>query len=330
MSQSRALVTGATGFLGSHIVRELIALGSDVHALARSDASAARLSALGVRPIRGDLADPQALATQIRGAFDVIFHTAADTNTWSRNNALQTRVNVDGTRALLEVAMRTGSGCFVHTSSTSIYGLEDRRLDETSPVCAQDSWINYSRTKALADLSVQEAGRAGLRTVILNPAHIVGPGDTHNWSRLLVMIDRRSLPGVPPGSGDFADVREVARAHVAAWQQASAGERFLLGGTHASFLEFVQIAGRLLNRSVPPRAMPAALVRAMGRLRTAAALFTRREPSLTPEGAALVCHRLEVDSGKAVARLGYRMTPLDSLLADTCAWLREQGLISRR
>jgi len=160
------------------------------------------------------------------------------------------------------------------------------------------------------------------------PAHIFGPGDTHNWSRLIRLIDQRRLPGAPPGSGAFADVREVARAELAAYRLGRFGERYLLGGEHARFLDLIQRIGRLLNRPTPARATPAFALKAYAHASDLWSRVTRRAPEITPEAAAYTCHDLRVDSAKAIRELGYRETPLDTMLADTVAWMRGAGMLA--
>lgn len=322
----RVIVTGASGFLGGHLVAQLRAAQVDVVGLTRSPDAAARLAALGVDAVVGDLLDAAALRSAFAQPADCVFHTAADTSPWRGHAARQTRTNVDGTRAVLAAAQTAGVRRFVYTSSAAVYGRQEGMLRETTPRLGAQSWINYERTKAMAEDAVIAAGGA-IESVILNPAHILGPGDTHNWARLFLLIDQQRLPGAPPGSGAFADVREVARAHVAAWQRAEAGSRFLLGGAQASFLELVQAIAARLGRKAPRRALPAPLLRLHARLLDLCSRLDGREPSLTPESVAFTCHHLRVDSTLATRALDYRLTPLDDLVADTCAWLREQGLL---
>ncbi len=327
----RVLVTGATGFLGGHLLETLRGDGTRVAALVRSADAAERLRTDGVEAFVGALDDAATLRAALRAPTDAVFHTAADTSPWRGHAARQTQTNVEGTRALLAAAESAGVRRFIHTSSVSAYGQQERVLDEDAPRLGAQSWINYERTKAAAEALVAEAGERGrIETVILNPAHILGPGDRHNWARLFLLIDQNALPGAPPGSGAFADVREVARAEVAAWRRPVAGRRFLLGGAQASFLDLVQaIAGRL-GRKAPSHALPAPLLRAHARLLELVASLTRREPKLTPEAVAFTCHHLRVDSTRALRELDYRITPLADLVADTIEWLRAQGLLQER
>lgn len=324
------LLTGATGFVGQHLLRELRAAGVVVRALSRSDAADQALRAAGAEPVRGDLERPDALAAAVTPDLDAVFHTAADTSTWRAHAKRQETINVDGTRALARAALAQGVR-FVHTASVSSFShLAHGTLTEDTPRLGGGSWVNYERTKYLGEEAVRAAMAEGLRATILYPAHIFGPGDTRNWARLIQLVDRGELPGAPPGSGAFADVREVARAHVAAWQRDTWGRSFLLGGEHAAFLDLIARIGTRLRKPVPRRATPAFALKGYARVVEALARLRGREPTLTAEAAQFTCHHLAVDSSRAVRELDYRITPLDALLDDTIAWMREHGMLAAR
>lgn len=318
------LLTGGAGFLGQHLARELLASGAQVRALSRSEASDAQLRRIGASPVRGDVTDRSTLQAAADGV-EAIFHAAADTNTWRPRNATQTRTNVGGVGNLLAAAREAGVGAFMHTSSVSAYShLVTSTLREDVPERGGESWINYERSKFLAEQAVREAG---LPFLIFQPSHILGPGDTRNWSRLIGLVDREKLPGVPPGSGAFADVREIAKAQVRAWQIGRFGETYLLGGQHASFLEFVGITGEMLGRRTPAKATPAWALKGYARLLHTLSLLTGKQPEITPEAAEFTCHHLRVDSSKARAALGYQEPPLRGLLSDTIVWMRSEGML---
>lgn len=319
------LVTGATGFLGQHLVRELVADGVMVRGLSRSEKGDAALAALGAQPVRGHLGDADALRTAVAGC-EAVFHTAADTNNWGPGDAAQTETNVGGTARLLAAAKAAGVSCFVHTSSVSAYShLVKDKLREDVPQRGAESWINYERTKYASERLVRESG---LPFLVFQPSHILGPGDYNNWSNLIRLIDAGKLPGSPPGSGAFADVREIARAQVRAWRQPARDETWLVGGEHATFLALIQEAGRQLGKPTPAKAMPAMALRIYARMLDLVSRITRKPPELTPVAATFTCKHLLVDSSKAERELGYRSTPLPQLLADTIAWLRAEGLLS--
>lgn len=318
------LVTGGTGFLGQHLLRELRDAGASVRALSRSPAGDAAVAAFGAQPVRGEMTDPESLQIAARD-IRTIFHTAADTNTWRPNNAAQTRTNVDGAQALLAAARAAGVERVLHTSSISAYShLAHGVLREDTPQRGGESWINYERTKFLAERAVRESG---LPYVIFQPSHIMGPGDTRNWSRLIRLIDQGRLPGAPPGAGPFADVREIAKAQVRAWQRGLAGESYLLGGPYIRFLDLIAKIGVQLGKPVPKRAMPTLLLRAYAQTVYGWSRLSGKAPDVTPESATFTCHDLQVDCGKAIRELDYRTTDIDRLLADTIAWLRREKLI---
>jgi nucleoside-diphosphate-sugar epimerase len=322
---SEVFLTGASGFLGGHLLRELVAAGHRVRALSRRPDTDAAISALGGEPVRGSLADTDALQRALEGRA-AVFHAAADTSLWRPQAAAQIATNVDGTTRLLRAAERAGVRAFMHTSSVSAYShLVHRGMIEATPQRGGESWVTYERSKYLGEQAVRASA---LPWIVFNPSHILGPGDRHNWSRLIRLIDAQKLPGIPPGIGAFADVREIARAQLRAWQRGRFGEAYLLGGEQASFVEFVHRVGAELGRRTPRGATPAWALMAYARVLDGLSRITRREPDVTPEGAALTSHRLQVDSSKARRELDYVETPLVALLADKLHWMRAEGMLS--
>ncbi|MCC6593886.1 MAG: NAD-dependent epimerase/dehydratase family protein [Xanthomonadales bacterium] len=323
-----ALVTGATGFLGGHLVQQLLDAGWRVRALYRSPASMGVLSALEVDACQGDVTDRGSLERALQDGVDVVFHAAASTASWKPHFPEQRRINVEGTANVVEVCLAGGAKRLVHTSSVVVYGLTDEVIDERSAQAGLHSWIHYARTKAEGETVVRAGIARGLDAVICNPTHILGPGDTRNWARLIMLVDQRKLPGSPPGSGAFIDVRAAAAAEIAAAERGRCGENYLLGGEDASFLDLIQRIGRLLDRPTPKRALPAAAMRAYARMLDWTSRLTGREPDATPESVAFVCQRMRCDIRKARSELGLEVTPLDELLVDTVRWLRQQRLVS--
>ncbi len=317
-------LTGASGFLGAHLLHELCAAGCTVKALSRRAESDAAIHAQGGLPVRAELADRASLQAGLAGCA-AVFHAAADTSMWRRHATAQTATNVAGTGNLLRASEAAGVQAFMHTSSVSAWSYRvPGPIDESTPQRGGDSWINYERSKFLGEQAVRQAG---LPWIVFNPTHILGPGDRYNWARLIMLIDRGKLPGIPPGIGVFADVREIARAQVRAWQRQRFGQAYLLGGEQASFVDVVHRVGSMLGKRTPRGATPAPVLMAFARLVNAWSQLTRREPDVTPESAALTCQKLQVDSAKARRELDYLETPLEQLLADTLDWMRQQGLI---
>lgn len=322
-----AFVTGATGFVGSHLCQQLTMQGWHVVALCRDPARPAFIDTLPVTKVRGDLDDGERLKRLIPPGVDAVFHVAGDTSIWPRERARQVQTNVIGTRHVVAAALAVGARRFVHTSSIAAFGIRADCVDEQSALLGRRAPVHYYRTKAMAEDEVQSGIARGLNATFINPCHVLGPLDTTNWSRMFRLLAARKLPGVPPGSGMFVDVREVAKAHVAAARVGQVGRHYLLGGEETSFLALLQEAGRQLGVPVPARPLPAALVYLAGAGKELVAALTGRPPDLSREGARIVCSRVRCDSQPAIAELGYKPAPVPQLVADTLAWLRANGAL---
>ncbi len=325
-----AFVTGGAGFLGINLIDALLAQGWRVTALHRPTSDLEQLSRRKVTLAPGDIAVASTLASAIPQKPDAVFHVAASLNQWSRRNELQYIINVEGTRNVVGAALEAGAKRFIHTSSISAYGLQPGRITESAEQLGRVSWINYQRTKYLAEEEVRAGLKRGLDAVILNPCNIIGAYDTTGWARIIRLIDQGKLPGAPPGAASFCDVGEVALAHVAAVDRGRTGENYLLGGVDTSYLEMIGTIGRLLGKDVPARPKPAWLLYLAARIGGFGAVFTGREPRITREMAGLVTRNLFADCAKAEAELGYASVPLDRMLAGSIAWLRSEGLIEAR
>lgn len=323
-----AYVSGSTGFVGLNLVEELARRGWRVLALHRPGAQTRYLERLNAERLEGDINDPGSLARTLPRNVDAVFHVAGSTNLWSKKNAEQTRINVEGTRNMVEAALAAGAGRFVHTSSISAWGLQTGRIDERAPQLGRASWINYQRSKALAEAEVRKGIAKGLDAVFVNPGAIMGARDRHNWARMILLVHEGTLPGVPPGAASFCHVREVARAHIAAAERGRRGENYLLGGTDASFLELARIVGEVTGKPVPAKATPRWLLRMAAAFESLKSAVSGNAPALTPETVAMVAYARQCDSSKAMRELGYRAVPLRQMVEESYAWLRQEGLIA--
>lgn len=323
----RAFVTGAAGFLGRNVVEQLLAAGWSVSALCRRGDQAESLSGMGATPVRGDLLVPEALKGAIPEGVDAVFHVAGDTTQWRRNAERQFRVNVEGSRNVVEAALEAGAGRLIHTSTWNVYGLGNEPVREDHRRSGRDSRVGYDRTKALAEDEVLQGVSRGLPAVIINPSHIIGRYDTHNWARMFLMVAAGKVPGIPPGSGSFCHAEQVARAHIAAVDHGQVGQHYLLGGTNASFRDVLETIGTLLDKPVPKRTVPPTVLRLYGGVMEAIAAVTGREPDITRDGARMVSRHPRVASDKAERELGYQPVPLRTMLEDCHQWLVKEGLI---
>ncbi|MBA1145564.1 NAD-dependent epimerase/dehydratase family protein [Ectothiorhodospiraceae bacterium WFHF3C12] len=320
-------MSGAAGFVGRNLVEQLVAGDWRVIAMCRREEQARQLAAMGADPVECDLLDPDALGRAMPASVDAVFHVAGDTTLWRRNAGRQFAVNVQGTRNMVETAARAGAGRLIHTSTWNVYGLANQSVREDDQRAGRASRVGYDRTKALAEDEVLKGIDAGLPAVIINPSHIIGRYDTHNWARMFLMVRTGTVPGIPPGSGSFCHAEQVARAHIAAVDHGQVGQHYLLGGTDASFREVFETIGELLNKPVPKRTVPAPVLRAYGRVMELAATFSGREPDITRDSARMVSRHPRVASDKAQRELGYEAVPLRTMLEDCHQWLVKEGLL---
>ena len=323
-----AFVTGGTGFLGLNLVEQLTARGWRVVALHRPTSATGRLEEFSTDLVEGDITDPESLKNAIPRGTDAVFHIAANTSIWSKHKDRQERENVRGTINMLAAARSAGAKRFVHTSTWNTYGLEHREITEATPQNGGTHWINYNRTKFLAEEAVRLAAADGLDAVILNPSHIIGRYDTNNWARMILMVSKHRLPGIPPGSGSFCHGEAVALAHIAAAEQGKTGENYLLGGADASFVEVIHEIGDLTGEEVPDKPVSAWALRFAARIIVTASALTGREPNVTPEGVAMVLEHPRIVSDKAERELGYKPASLRAMLEDAHGWLKAEGLLN--
>jgi len=324
----RAFVTGANGFLGLNLVEQLCAQQWDVVGLYVPGTPTSYAEAFPIALVAGDITDPEQLEAAMPEAPDAVFHTAAMTSIWSRRNELQTRVNAEGTRNVALVALAKGARRLVHTSTWNTFGMGRGEISEETPQTGAQSVVNYVRSKALAEEEVRRVGAEGLAAVILNPGHLIGRYDTRNWGRLIRMVNDGTLPGVPAVRSRFCYAEAVARAHIAAAERGKVGQNYLLPGIQASFREVLDMIGRFIEKPIPERNVPLPILHMVARFNVLRAALSGREPDLTPEGIALMVNDPDIVSDKAKSDLGYDPAPLETMIADACAWMKGEGLLA--
>ncbi|WP_262692559.1 NAD-dependent epimerase/dehydratase family protein [Kordiimonas aestuarii] len=322
-----AFVTGATGFLGRHLIDVLTEQGWTIHILARDRKAAEALFGDRVRYIEGKLSQPTAYAHQVPEDLDALFHIAANTSTWKADAASQYLVNVEGTAALLQLATDKDVGRFIHVSSTSVYGIHHTPVTEETEKLGSTSWVSYVNTKTFAERKVKEATWRGMDAVIVNPTHIIGRYDSRNWARLILRHAKGSLPGTPPGAGNFANARAVAEALLAAFEKGKTGENYILGGPYASMYDFLALASDKLGLPEPKHPTSAFFLKLAAGVLSLRAAFSGKRPMVTPEEAYFASEVVDAKSDKAVKDLGYRIVPLEQSVDECIAYLKEEKLL---
>ncbi|MCI0570469.1 MAG: NAD-dependent epimerase/dehydratase family protein [Myxococcaceae bacterium] len=322
-----AFVTGGTGFVGQHVVEQAKAAGYDVIVFHRAGSNTRRLAHYAPTFAEGSLDSADSIASAMPEGCDAVFHVAGNTSFWSRDRKNLERDNVDGTRHMVEAALRRNVNRFVYTSSESAWGDPERQpLDETVRKRGDESFIDYDRTKFLAEVEVHRAIDRGLQAVIMNPAHVLGRYDDRSWGRAFRLVRDGAIPGVPPGSGSWTLGEEVGRAHVVAAEKGRVGDNYLLGGVDATYVEIFAEIAHLLGKKAP-RALPAWVLKPYAHLADLGSRFTNRAPEITPELAHIGCEHRSVSSEKASKELGYKTAPIDVMLRDCFDWLMRERLI---
>ncbi|MFK8011068.1 MAG: NAD-dependent epimerase/dehydratase family protein [Marinicellaceae bacterium] len=324
----RALVTGATGFLGKHLCSQLVQQGWEVFALCRSADKSQELGK-GIQVIIGDILSTDDFESDLPQNLDAVFHTAASTNTWFKNNQMQNDTNIQGTKNMLNLAEKLGVKKFVHVSSVVVFGMHSsiNNVTEDMPKSGADSFINYVRTKTLAEQIVID--NKNLETVVINPTHIIGPGDKNNWARLIKMIADNKLPSIPNGAGSFVDVRDVASGIIAAFHKGQNSQNYLLGGTDMDFNQFTDIFATKFNVKLSAPQLPNFLLKVLARIKNLQSRITNNEPDITPESVAIISDLYACDAAKARKQLGYTTRDFSLTVDDTVDFLKEEGILNQ-
>ena len=324
-----AFVTGGTGFIGINLIELLVSKGWDVTALHRSTSKLTYLKRFPVTLAEGSITDRVSLERTIPEGTDVVFHVAGDTSFWSKKNAQQDAINVDGTRNMVEVSAAKGIGTFIHTSSNSVWGRAKGVITEETPSDGKSSWINYERSKHLGEIEAFKGVALGMKVVVLNPGDVAGPYDANNWGSLFFLLRDGALPAIGSGTITLTHVHDVVQAHLAAVDRGRNGERYLLAGEDHELAELAAEMARWSGAKVPMKAPPWVL-KVYGRIAVMIAAFTAKEPDVTPELAAIAgATGATYRSDKAIRELGYRIQPMSVAVQDNYDWLVKEGLLQK-
>jgi dihydroflavonol-4-reductase len=324
-----AFITGSTGFVGLNLIAELCTQEWEIHALHLPGEDLRYLSRFRVQPVAGNILDYHSLEQAIPENVDVIYHVAGDTSMWNKHNDRQFKLNVVGTRNMLKAAMGKKAGKFVHTSSISAYGYHpNRAISEQTESNAPACGMNYNITKNLAEQEVRYYADLGLPVTIINPCNIIGPYDRANWSQIIKAVRQGKLRGIPPGTGTFAHVRDVVRAHICAAEKGSPGENYILGGQVASFKEVINEIERLLGRKPSEKILSPSLLRFAVLVSRIKSIMTGKEPDVTPAKYKRLIGHLICDDSKAVRELGFCTVSIKEMLTDSYNWLLKENLLS--
>ena len=325
-----ALVTGASGFVGTALVRKLIAASFQVRVLLRPASDRRNIEGLPVEIALGDLADNNSLERALEGC-NALFHVAADYRLWARHPQQIYQSNVAGTVNIMQAALKAGVERIVYTSSVATLGLHDdgTPADENTPVTINDMIGHYKRSKFLAEVEVKRmiAGQ-GLPAVIVNPSTPVGPRDIRPTPTGRMVLDAACgrTPAYVDTGLNLVHVDDVAQGHLLAFERGVTGERYILGGRNMTLKEILTEVARTTGQKPPRVRLPHNLVLPIAYISEAWAWLTNGpEPRATVDGVKLSKKYMFFSIEKARRELGYNPRPVEEALKDAVEWFRANG-----
>ena len=328
----KTLITGGSGFIGSAVVRELLRAGHEVRALLRPTSDPRNLEGLEVETVLGRLEDRESLEKALAGC-ENLFHVAADYRLWVPNPEDMYRTNVDGTRNIMQAALKAGVGRIVYTSSVATLGLlkDGSPADETTPVTLEDMIGHYKRSKFLAEGEVRRMiEEQGLPAVIVNPSTPVGPRDakvTPTGNMILQAASGR-MPAYVDTGLNMVHVEDVAHGHMLAFDYGKIGQRYILGGSNMTLKEILTDLSHVTGCPEPRFRLKHDLVLPVAYLMEGWARLTRGgEPLVTVDGVRLAKKRMYYSTEKARQELGLNSRPIMDALRDAVQWFRENGYL---
>ncbi len=329
-----AFVTGATGFLGSHVARVLAEQGAELRLLVRPTSDLRNLEGLNADRVIGDLRDPASIEKSLSGC-DALFHVAADYRLWVRDPAEMYRSNVEGTHFLLEAARKQGIRRIVYTSSVATMGFTSglstkngNVADEKSPVGIEDMIGHYKRSKFMAEQVAVEAARSGVDVVIVNPTTPIGERDIKPTPTGRIVVDflKRKFPAYVETGLNLVDATECARGHVQALEKGRSGERYILGGENLTLKQILDSLAAITGLPSPTVKLPYIFALAAGVVdEMVTGRILGREPRATIDAVRMGRKMMFVSSAKAERELGWRMVPVDGSLRRSVDWFRANG-----
>jgi dihydroflavonol-4-reductase len=326
-----ALVTGATGFVGSHVARVLQEKGSELRLLVRSNSDPKNIQSLNGERVIGDLRDPASLELAVEGC-DAVFHVAADYRLWVKDPEQMYRSNVEGTRSLLQAARKNGVRRVVYTSSVATMGFtgNGQPADEDSPVSLDRMIGHYKKSKFMAEQVAMAAGGEGMEVVVVNPTTPVGEQDIKPTPTGRIVVDflKKKFPAYVDTGLNLVDVDQCARGHVAALEKGKSGERYILGGENLTLKQILDRLAALTGLPSPKVRVPYAVALAAGVVdEVVTGRMLGREPRATIDAVRMGRKKMFVSCAKAERELGWKITPVDAALRRAVQWFQENGYV---
>jgi dihydroflavonol-4-reductase len=326
----KVFVTGATGFIGASLVRELLREGYRVKALARPNSDRRNLNGLDLEICEGDLRDRKSLEEGMKGC-ETLFHAAADYRLWTRKPAEMYEINVGGTRNILEAALSQGVSRVVYTSSVGTLGNPGNGVagNETTPVTFADMVGHYKKSKFLAEREAETFIKRGLPLVIVNPSTPVGMLDIKPTptGRIIVDFLNRKMPAYLDTGLNIIDVEDCAQGHILAASKGRIGEKYILGNENLTLQRIFAMLEKITGLPAPRVKLPYTPILIAALVNEAISRCTGREPLIPLAGVQMARKFMFFDSTRAVHELGLPQRPVDEALRKAVTWFRDNGYV---
>ena len=326
----KVLVTGANGFLGSHVVRALLKEGYEVKAFILKGTSLDNLNGLSFEKYEGNLLNPLDIDNAL-DTCDYIIHTAAVTDVWPTKNELSWKINLELVKLLVEAIKKNGIKRLVHVGTANSFGFGTKQEpgNENTPFNSGKYGLDYITSKKVAqDFLLDEAKNNGLPVVIVNPTFMIGENDAKPGSgEMIISIINRKVPGYSAGGRCFAAVKDVAAACVGALEKGEVGDCYILGGSNLNYKEFFNLVANMAGVKAPKLKIPKFLAIVFASLIELIAKIRKKKPMLKKAMATIFGDGHYYSSAKAIEKLGYVQTKLETALSEAIAWYRQHGYL---
>ena len=324
----KVFITGATGFIGIHLAKTLAASGHTVHALYRSEKKLAPLADItNIILFKGDITEPESLEKAMNGC-EQVYHVAAFADVWAKDPSIIYKLNVEATKNIFKIAQKLEIQKIVFTSTAGVYGpsLKGEVTEMTSR--SLDFFVEYERTKFIAEEKAREYVNKGLDIVIVNPTRVYGPGLLSKSNSVTLMIKQfsegkwRIIPGNGKSIGNYVFVEDVVKGHLLAMEKGKSGENYILGGSNASYIEFFDILRDLTGRKHKLFKLPLFIMLCSAHTMMLITKIFGKPPLITPALVRKFNYQWDVSSKKAETELGYTITTLKEGMQSVLEWVK--------
>jgi len=325
------LVTGATGFLGSHVARQLVARGDEVRVLLRASSTNRAIADLSLEYVTGDLRDPASLDRAMKG-IKRVFHVAADYRLWAKRKQDIYDSNVGGTKNLLDAAKRAGVEQLIYTSTVATIAVDrPQHPNEFTDAKLEEMVGHYKRSKWMAEREALDAAKSGLPVIVAMPTTPVGPWDWKPTPTGKIVLDflNGKMPGYVETGLNFVGVEECAAGHLLVAEKGKVGERYLLGGENLTLKQMLDTLAKITGLRAPSLKIPHGLALGVAYANTAFSRLVGREPGIPVEGVKIARHNMFVDCSRAKRELGFQVGPVGAALERAVRWYEANGYIAK-